>query len=246
VGGCSTGREHIDSASWHGATSSCRSGRLACWRPAWRTAGSASGTQPRLSLQPRSKYYKVSYAALLTRVMQRFDVQDRTAHGTRPWFGLQRDPVPRLGYRCHQRRSEASHAATLDILTRAQIWVWDLNTPQKPYSPGTRSRNLRDISSLAWNKQVAHILATSSTSGYTVVWDLRNKREVVALNFAAATGQQPGGPATWMNGQQGARRGISAVSWHPDNVRAVLDLAATSSHSSSHSPPRLLQPPKTI
>lgn len=122
----------------------------------------------------------------------------------------------------------------LTIWTRlsAQIWVWDLNTPQKPYSPGTRSRNLADITSLAWNNQVSHILASSSTSGYTVVWDLKGRREVVALNYTAPTpvNQQ------WMGAPQ-ARAGLSAVSWHPENVRfrsfdhsqAVADLFMQSS-----------------
>lgn len=101
-----------------------------------------------------------------------------------------------------------------------QIWVWDLNTPEKPYSPGNRSRNLSDITSLAWNRKVSHILASSSTSGYTVVWDLKGRREVVALNYAAPQAMNPGQP--WMGGPQQPRAGLSAVSWHPENVRRLL------------------------
>jgi protein transport protein SEC31 len=52
-------------------------------------------------------------------------------------------------------------------------------------------------------------LATSSGTGYTVVWDLRGKREVVALAYGGnQSGSQTGS----------GRRGMSDVAWHPDNV----------------------------
>ena len=127
-------------------------------------------------------------------------------------------------WRPAQRMARCEHFEALVALSESvtmQIYVWDLTTPQKPYSPGTRSRNLEDITSLAWNKQVPHILATASSSGYTVVWDLKGKREVVALNYvgngsAAGAGGGPPGQQ-WMGGGQ-QKRGISSVAWHPDNV----------------------------
>jgi hypothetical protein len=91
-----------------------------------------------------------------------------------------------------------------------QVYIWDLKDPSKPYSPGTRSSKLDEVSALAWNNQVPHVLATSSSTGYTVVWDLRGKREVVALAYGGgASGNQTGS----------GRRGMSDVGWHPDNVR---------------------------
>jgi protein transport protein SEC31 len=86
-----------------------------------------------------------------------------------------------------------------------------MQDPSKPYSPGTRSSKLDEITSLGWNRQVPHVLATASTTGYTVVWDLRNKREVVSLTYGGAP---TGGPA----GSMGGRRGMSDIAWHPDNV----------------------------
>jgi protein transport protein SEC31 len=80
----------------------------------------------------------------------------------------------------------------------------------KSYTPGSRSTKLDEISALAWNAQVGHVLATASTSGYTVVWDLRGKREVVALTYG-------GGPTGGPVGLQG-RRGVGDVAWHPGNV----------------------------
>jgi protein transport protein SEC31 len=101
---------------------------------------------------------------------------------------------------------------------RKQIYIWDLNTPNKPFSPGARSRSIEDITALAWNSHVVHVLATGSNSGYTVVWDLKSKREVTALSYSAGapTGVGAGfGTAGW---SAGGSRSVSAVQWHPDNV----------------------------
>ena len=54
--------------------------------------------------------------------------------------------------------------------------------------PGSRSMKLDEITSVAWNQQVQYVLAGSSSTGYTVVWDLRGKREVVALAYGGAAG----------------------------------------------------------
>lgn len=93
---------------------------------------------------------------------------------------------------------------------RSQVYIWDLKDPSKPYSPGTRSSKLDEVSALAWNNQVPHVLATSSGTGYTVVWDLRGKREVVALAYGGGVSGSQAGTG---------RRGMSDVGWHPDNVR---------------------------
>ncbi|KAJ1566259.1 protein transport protein S31, partial [Cladochytrium tenue] len=84
--------------------------------------------------------------------------------------------------------------------TDGEIYVWNLEDPSKPYSPGTRSQRLEDVSALAWNRQVFYILATGSNNGNSVIWDLRNRKEIICLTH-------PGG-----------RRSISSLAWHPDNV----------------------------
>ncbi|KAI0302809.1 hypothetical protein B0F90DRAFT_1627011 [Multifurca ochricompacta] len=95
-----------------------------------------------------------------------------------------------------------------------EVYIWDLKDPSKPYSPGTRSSKLDEVSALAWNNQVPHVLATSSGTGYTVVWDLRGKREVVALAYGGGVsgGIQAGG----------GRRGMSDVAWHPENATRLV------------------------
>src|SRR6201999_1144513 len=94
-----------------------------------------------------------------------------------------------------------------------EVYIWNLQEPAKPYTPGTRSSKLDEITSLAWNRQVPYILATSGNTGYTVVWDLRHKREVAVLAYTGATGAQVGGGMA-----MGGRKGMSDVVWHPNNV----------------------------
>lgn len=105
-----------------------------------------------------------------------------------------------------------------------EIFIWDLNSPAKPYSPGARSSKLDEITSLAWNCQVPHVLATSSSSGYTVVWDLRGKREVVALQYGGGAGTAVGslGINAGSALAAGGRRGMSAVAWHPDTPTRLV------------------------
>jgi protein transport protein SEC31 len=102
----------------------------------------------------------------------------------------------------------------------SQVYIWDLKDPSKPYSPtpGTRSTKLDEITSVAWNQQVQHVLAGASSTGYTVVWDLRGKREVVALAYGGGAGTLAGQGGSGSGLAVGGRRGMSAIAWHPDNV----------------------------
>ena len=106
-----------------------------------------------------------------------------------------------------------------------QIYIWDLKDPTKPYSPGNRSSKLDEITSVAWNNHVQYVLAASSSTGYTVVWDLRGKREVAGLVYGGGTGTLSGPPGYPTGGMAvGGRRGMSDVAWHPDNVRTAFFL----------------------
>ncbi|CAO3611688.1 unnamed protein product [Cunninghamella blakesleeana] len=91
--------------------------------------------------------------------------------------------------------------------SNSQVYIWDLVNPDKPFTPGSRSMSMDDITNVGWNGQVSHILATTSNSGHTVVWDLRNKKEVMTLTYS---GQNLGGISA------GNRRGITTLAWHPD------------------------------
>ena len=51
------------------------------------------------------------------------------------------------------------------------------------------------------------------STGYTVIWDLHNKHEVVALAYGGA------GRVGIISGSGG--EGMSDAAWHPDNVSCV-------------------------
>ncbi|KAJ1801516.1 protein transport protein S31, partial [Coemansia sp. RSA 2399] len=85
-----------------------------------------------------------------------------------------------------------------------EVFIWDVVNEYKSYSPGPRSQRLDNITDLAWNNQVQHILATASNTGAVVVWDLRTRRE--AISFAS-----PG----VIGGGNAGRAGISATDWNP-------------------------------
>ncbi|KAH0581644.1 hypothetical protein H2248_011341 [Termitomyces sp. 'cryptogamus'] len=105
-----------------------------------------------------------------------------------------------------------------------EVYIWDLKDPSKPYTPtpGSRSTKLDDITSVAWNQQVQYVLAGASSTGYTVVWDLRGKREVVALAYGGGAGTLAGQGATGSGLAIGGRRGMSDIAWHPDNATRLV------------------------
>lgn len=71
--------------------------------------------------------------------------------------------------------------------TESEILIWDLANPKAPnvYTPGTPTQPLSDITCVAWNGKVEHILASTGVSGTSVVWDLRQKRPVISFTDSA-------------------------------------------------------------
>ncbi|KAG4300895.1 hypothetical protein PCK1_002972, partial [Pneumocystis canis] len=90
-----------------------------------------------------------------------------------------------------------------------EIWIWDMESPTKPYSSGQKSNQLGEIQSIAFNKdeKVPYILATAGDTGITSVWDLRAKKAVVNLQFP---------------GIGGGKKGMSSVIWHPDFATKII------------------------
>ncbi|KAG5641968.1 hypothetical protein DXG03_003842 [Asterophora parasitica] len=105
-----------------------------------------------------------------------------------------------------------------------EVYIWDLKDPSKPYTPtpGSRSTKLDEITSVAWNQQVQYVLAGASSTGYTVVWDLRGKREVVALAYGGGAGTLSGHGGAGNGMALGGRRGMSDIAWHPDNATRLV------------------------
>ncbi|GAA5877749.1 hypothetical protein JCM8547_001527 [Rhodosporidiobolus lusitaniae] len=147
------------------------------------------------------------------------------------WDNVHKGPVRGLDFSPVNANLLASGA------TNGEIFIFDLSQPSKPFSPGQRSRSLDSITSLAWNPSVVHILASSSNTGSTVVWDLKSKREITSLSYSGGgpTGLGPGGfgggglggggfggfgggPGAGMGGLGGT----SVVKWHPENPTKLI------------------------
>ena len=78
------------------------------------------------------------------------------------------------------------------------------------------------MTSVAWNQKVQYVLAGASSTGYTVVWDLRGKREVASLAYGGGAGTLAGANALGGGMAAGGRRGMSDIAWHPDNATRLV------------------------
>lgn len=66
-----------------------------------------------------------------------------------------------------------------------EMYIIDTSTPQQPtcYTPGqSQAAAGSDISCVAWNCKVHHIIASTSHVGQTVVWDLQRKKPVISFS----------------------------------------------------------------
>lgn len=93
----------------------------------------------------------------------------------------------------------------------SEINIWDLNSPNAPMTPGAKSQPHEDISCLAWNRQVQHILA-STFPARCIVWDLRKNEPIIKVSDTTA------------------RVHCKAVAWHPE-VATQLCLASEDDHA---------------
>jgi protein transport protein SEC31 len=81
---------------------------------------------------------------------------------------------------------------------------------ERPTSPDifrgvtTTKHSNSEVVCLSWNRKVQHILASGSNQGLTIVWDLKNKKEVVTIK------------------DPGNRTKCSSLSWNPDLPTQLL------------------------
>uniref|UniRef100_A0A3B5MIN5 Protein transport protein Sec31A n=1 Tax=Xiphophorus couchianus TaxID=32473 RepID=A0A3B5MIN5_9TELE len=64
----------------------------------------------------------------------------------------------------------------------SEIYIWDMNNFGSPMTPGPKAQPQEDISCVAWNKQVHHILASACPSGRASVWDLRKNDLIIKVS----------------------------------------------------------------
>ncbi|EGW11739.1 Protein transport protein Sec31A [Cricetulus griseus] len=85
-------------------------------------------------------------------------------------------PVRALDVNIFQTNLVASGA------NESEIYIWDLNNFATPMTPGAKTQPPEDISCIAWNRQVQHILASASPSGRATVWDLRKNEPIIKVS----------------------------------------------------------------
>merc|ERR1711892_336198 len=71
----------------------------------------------------------------------------------------------------------------------SEIFIWDLNAPGKPMTPGQKIQPLSPITACAWNAKVQHILGTliGLPSGtQAVIWDLRKNEPIIKIQDRSA------------------------------------------------------------
>ncbi|XP_006885334.1 PREDICTED: protein transport protein Sec31A isoform X7 [Elephantulus edwardii] len=101
-------------------------------------------------------------------------------------------PVRALDVNIFQTNLVASGA------NESEICIWDLNNFATPMTPGAKTQPPEDISCVAWNRQVQHILASANPSGRATVWDLRKSEPVIKVS------------------DHSNRMHCSGLAWHPD------------------------------
>ncbi|XP_021116617.1 protein transport protein Sec31A isoform X8 [Heterocephalus glaber] len=101
-------------------------------------------------------------------------------------------PVRALDVNIFQTNLVASGA------NESEIYIWDLNNFVTPMTPGAKTQPPEDISCIAWNRQVQHILASASPSGRATVWDLRKNEPIIKVS------------------DHSNRMHCSGLAWHPD------------------------------
>lgn len=84
----------------------------------------------------------------------------------------------------------------------AEVYVMDCNRPSEPTvfvpaPPPSTSKHTADVTRVAWNTKVAHIVASAGNNGTTIIWDLRQKKAWTEI-------RDPTGAAT------------SDIAWNPD------------------------------
>eukprot|EP00003_Mantamonas_plastica_P027869 TRINITY_DN6107_c0_g1_i3.p1 TRINITY_DN6107_c0_g1~~TRINITY_DN6107_c0_g1_i3.p1 ORF type:complete len:451 (+),score=61.60 TRINITY_DN6107_c0_g1_i3:94-1353(+) len=89
-------------------------------------------------------------------------------------------PVRGLDFNPHQPNLLASGSSNSEIL------MWDLAAPRQPKVFSFTAKNQTDsdkvdISCVSWNRKVPHIMASTSSSGTSTVWDVMAKRAAISF-----------------------------------------------------------------
>lgn len=176
----------------------------------WDVFSKTKGDEPRVSCSVENKFYKLAWSKPFEGrkrgviagafengsiefwdadiLINTKDLEKASIHKSSKHTG----PVRALQFNPNQSHILVSGGS------RGELYIWDTKSLDEPIAPGHAMTPMDDISSVAWNNSVGHIFASTS-NGYTSIWDLKSKREVLHLSYSG----------------NGAKSNFSCVAWHP-------------------------------
>lgn len=84
-------------------------------------------------------------------------------------------------FTAHSALTATSHANHVHAI---KVYVWNIDNPASPtvFPPAPKNPHTAGITCLAWNRKYQQILATASSNGMVVIWDLKKKKTVSTFN----------------------------------------------------------------
>ncbi|KAG5390742.1 hypothetical protein IGI04_032283 [Brassica rapa subsp. trilocularis] len=92
------------------------------------------------------------------------------------------------------------------------ICIWDLANTSEPSHvlKGSGSYTQGEISSVSWNREFKHVLASTSYNGTTVIWDVNNKKVITGFKNSESSDRFKG------------LISCSVLQWDPDNCNQIM------------------------
>ena len=66
----------------------------------------------------------------------------------------------------------------------SEIFIWDMNSCEKPMTPGAKIQPASPVRCVAWNAKIQHILGSLfglPTGTQAVIWDLRKNEPIIKI-----------------------------------------------------------------
>lgn len=90
-----------------------------------------------------------------------------------------------------------------------EVFIWDVVNPTAPsHFPPLKGSGQDNIVDLSWNRKVQHIMATTSNTGVSMVWDLRRQKSI--LSFTDPNNRRP----------------CAALEWNPEGATQLIVASA--------------------
>ncbi|MCO5566725.1 hypothetical protein L7F22_020404 [Adiantum nelumboides] len=90
-----------------------------------------------------------------------------------------------------------------------EVVIWDVVNPAAPsHFPALKGAGQDNIVDLSWNRKVQHIIATTSNTGVSMVWDLRRQKSI--LSFTDPNNRRP----------------CAALEWNPEGATQLIVASA--------------------